>query len=113
MQRHYGDRGAALILLISIVAALVKVSEPVGEAAALAAASLLWLFDRTRSLSLNLYEHVHGESRDRGQAMIDLKAQYETKALRAGFERRARDERERRENKQDVFRHEGLLAGHR
>ena len=24
------------------------------------------LFDRTRSLSLHLFEHVHGESRDRG-----------------------------------------------
>jgi nitrate reductase molybdenum cofactor assembly chaperone NarJ/NarW len=35
------------------------------------------LFDRTRSLSLHLFEHVHGESRDRGQAMIDLKAMYE------------------------------------
>jgi nitrate reductase molybdenum cofactor assembly chaperone NarJ/NarW len=35
------------------------------------------LFDRTRSLSLHLFEHVHGESRDRGQAMIDLKSQYE------------------------------------
>ncbi len=34
------------------------------------------LFDRTRSLSLHLFEHVHGESRDRGQAMIDLKAMY-------------------------------------
>lgn len=34
------------------------------------------LFDRTRSLSLHLFEHVHGESRDRGQAMIDLKALY-------------------------------------
>jgi nitrate reductase molybdenum cofactor assembly chaperone NarJ/NarW len=39
------------------------------------------LFDRTRSLSLHLFEHVHGESRDRGQAMIDLKAQYETHNL--------------------------------
>ena len=29
------------------------------------------LFDRTRSLSLHLFEHVHGESRDRGQAMVD------------------------------------------
>lgn len=37
----------------------------------------VFLFDRTRSLSLHLFEHVHGESRDRGQAMIDLKAQYE------------------------------------
>ena len=35
------------------------------------------LFDRTRTLSLHMFEHVHGESRDRGQAMIDLKAQYE------------------------------------
>lgn len=35
------------------------------------------LFDRTRSLSLNLFEHVHGESRDRGQAMVDLLAVYE------------------------------------
>jgi nitrate reductase delta subunit len=39
------------------------------------------LFDRTRSLSLHLFEHVHGESRDRGQAMIDLKAQYENNNL--------------------------------
>src|SRR4249919_4343118 len=39
------------------------------------------LFDRTRSLSLHLFEHVHGESRDRGQAMIDLKAQYDQHGL--------------------------------
>jgi nitrate reductase delta subunit len=39
------------------------------------------LFDRTRSLSLHLFEHVHGESRDRGQAMIDLKAMYESHGL--------------------------------
>lgn len=39
------------------------------------------LFDRTRSLSLHLFEHVHGESRDRGQAMIDLKAMYEKGGL--------------------------------
>jgi nitrate reductase delta subunit len=30
------------------------------------------LFDRGRALSLLLFEHVHGESRDRGQAMVDL-----------------------------------------
>jgi nitrate reductase delta subunit len=30
------------------------------------------LFDRSRMLSLHLFEHVHGESRDRGQAMADL-----------------------------------------
>lgn len=34
------------------------------------------LFDRTRSLSLHLFEHVHGESRDRGQAMVDLASTY-------------------------------------
>ncbi len=33
-------------------------------------------FDRGRSTSLNLFEHVHGDSRDRGQAMVDLLAQY-------------------------------------
>lgn len=35
------------------------------------------LFDRTRSLSLHLFEHVHGESRDRGQAMVDLMKMYD------------------------------------
>jgi nitrate reductase delta subunit len=35
------------------------------------------LFDRSRSLSLHLFEHVHGESRDRGQAMVDLRAMYD------------------------------------
>ncbi|MGR4896896.1 nitrate reductase molybdenum cofactor assembly chaperone [Stenotrophomonas sp. LARHCG68] len=33
-----------------------------------------WLatFDRGRAMSLLLFEHIHGESRDRGQAMVDL-----------------------------------------
>ncbi|WP_435312315.1 nitrate reductase molybdenum cofactor assembly chaperone [Primorskyibacter sedentarius] len=30
------------------------------------------LFDRSRSLSLNLFEHIHGESRERGGAMVSL-----------------------------------------
>lgn len=47
----------------------------------------VFLFDRTRSLSLHLFEHVHGESRDRGQAMVDLRALYE----RAGLEVDARE----------------------
>lgn len=34
------------------------------------------LFDRVRSLSLHLFEHVHGESRERGPAMVDLIAHY-------------------------------------
>lgn len=39
------------------------------------------LFDRTRTLSLHLFEHVHGESRDRGQAMVDLAQMYELQGL--------------------------------
>ena len=33
-------------------------------------------FDRTPSHSLHLFEHIHGESRDRGSAMIDLLEEY-------------------------------------
>ncbi|MBO6603074.1 MAG: nitrate reductase molybdenum cofactor assembly chaperone [Roseicyclus sp.] len=40
------------------------------------------LFDRSRTLSLNLFEHVHGESRDRGGAMVSLMETYRD----AGFE---------------------------
>ncbi|HVZ06790.1 nitrate reductase molybdenum cofactor assembly chaperone [Rhodopila sp.] len=39
------------------------------------------LFDKSRRLSLHLFEHVHGESRDRGQAMVDLAALYERGGL--------------------------------
>jgi len=47
----------------------------------------VFLFDRTRALSLHLFEHVHGESRDRGQAMVDLMAMYDAD----GFEIDARE----------------------
>jgi nitrate reductase delta subunit len=40
------------------------------------------LFDRGRTTSLHLFEHVHGDSRDRGSAMVDLKAMYEHAGLR-------------------------------
>jgi nitrate reductase delta subunit len=39
------------------------------------------LFDRSRTLSLHLFEHVHGESRDRGQAMADLIELYRSHGL--------------------------------
>ncbi|TGG92793.1 nitrate reductase molybdenum cofactor assembly chaperone [Natronospirillum operosum] len=39
------------------------------------------LFERGRSVSLHLFEHVHGESRDRGQAMVDLLNQYHEAGL--------------------------------
>lgn len=42
-----------------------------------AQASYSELFDRGRATSLLLFEHVHGESRDRGQAMVNLMNQYQ------------------------------------
>jgi len=39
------------------------------------------LFDRGRAISLHLFEHVHGESRDRGQAMVDLRERYMAQGL--------------------------------
>jgi nitrate reductase delta subunit len=38
-------------------------------------------FDAGRSTSLHLFEHVHGDSRDRGPAMIDLARMYEQAGL--------------------------------
>ncbi|MCC6171840.1 MAG: nitrate reductase molybdenum cofactor assembly chaperone [Gammaproteobacteria bacterium] len=48
-----------------------------------------WLgcFDRGRAMSLLLFEHIHGESRDRGQAMVDLLETYQ----RNGFELATRE----------------------
>ena len=39
------------------------------------------LFDRGRATSLHLFEHVHGDSRDRGPAMIDLGQTYDKAGL--------------------------------
>jgi len=54
----------------------------------LASADPMWseeryveLFDRGRATSLHLFEHVHGDARGRGEAMVELKTIYE----RAGF----------------------------
>lgn len=44
--------------------------------------SYVMLFDRSRTLSLNLFEHVHGESRERGGAMVSLIETYR----QGGFE---------------------------
>lgn len=45
------------------------------------------LFDRGRFLSLHIFEHVHGESRDRGQAMVNLLEMYQSH----GFEMDSRE----------------------
>ena len=39
------------------------------------------LFDRGRGTALHLFEHVHGDSRDRGPAMVDLVRTYEAAGL--------------------------------
>ena len=39
------------------------------------------LFDRGRATSLHLFEHVHGDSRERGPAMIDLAQTYDKAGL--------------------------------
>jgi nitrate reductase delta subunit len=46
-----------------------------------AEAEYVALFDRSRSTSLHLFEHVHGDSRDRGPAMVDLVKTYEAAGL--------------------------------
>src|SRR5690606_10246181 len=80
------------------------------------------LFDRGRALSLLLFEHVHGESRDRGQAMVDLMAQYEAAGFAIGVRElpdyiplyleylASRDDLEAREGLADVAHLLALLA---
>jgi nitrate reductase delta subunit len=46
-----------------------------------AEAAYVQLFDRSRATSLHLFEHVHGDSRDRGPAMIDLAQTYDQAGL--------------------------------
>jgi nitrate reductase delta subunit len=80
------------------------------------------LFGRGRSLSLLLFEHVHGESRDRGQAMVDMMAQYEEAGFAIGIKElpdyiplyleflSTRDDLEAREGLADVGHLLALLA---
>lgn len=57
-----------------------ELAELIGEMAAADPYDLeeayVGLFDRGRTTSLHLFEHVHGESRDRGQAMVSLLDRY-------------------------------------
>lgn len=46
-----------------------------------AEAAYVELFDRGRGTALHLFEHVHGDSRERGPAMLDLIATYEQAGL--------------------------------
>ena len=69
-------------------AALLALIEEIGSDDLLAAQEhYVDLFDRGRALSLHLFEHLHGESRDRGSAMVQLKELYAA----AGFELATRE----------------------
>ncbi len=66
-------------------ATLVKLAQNIGSLDLYEAQErYVYLFDRTRVLSLHLFEHVHGESRERGQAMVDLKEMYEAQGYDIG-----------------------------
>jgi len=69
-------------------AALLALIEEIGSDDLLSAQEhYVDLFDRGRALSLHLFEHLHGESRDRGSAMVQLKQLYAA----AGFELATRE----------------------
>lgn len=61
---------------------LALVDEIAGSDALEAEGRYVDLFDRGRHTSLNLFEHVHGDSRNRGPAMLELRQRY----LDAGME---------------------------
>ncbi|MBP8924545.1 MAG: nitrate reductase molybdenum cofactor assembly chaperone [Pseudomonadales bacterium] len=50
-----------------------------GQDSLVAQARWIETFDRGRAMSLLMFEHIHGESRDRGQAMVDLLENYQQK----------------------------------
>lgn len=68
-------RTARLVELDALVASLTQ-GDPLEIEA-----QYVEMFDRGRATSLHLFEHVHGDSRDRGPAMIDLAQTYEKAGL--------------------------------
>ena len=63
-------------------AELVELIDKLGADDALESeAGYVELFDRGRATSLHLFEHVHGDSRERGPAMVDLARTYEQAGL--------------------------------
>jgi len=80
LRRERALSDARLSELEALIAGIERESAIDGEA------DYVQLFDGGRSTSLHLFEHVHGDSRDRGPAMIDLAQTYERAGLylRAG-----------------------------
>jgi nitrate reductase molybdenum cofactor assembly chaperone NarJ/NarW len=68
-------QAARLVELDALVASLIQADSLEIEA------QYVEIFDRGRATSLHLFEHVHGDSRDRGPAMIDLAQTYEKAGL--------------------------------
>ncbi|WP_041320310.1 nitrate reductase molybdenum cofactor assembly chaperone [Hyphomicrobium denitrificans] len=67
---------------------LLSLVDEIGEGNLLAAEErYVDLFDRGRALSLHLFEHLHGDGRDRGEAMVELKQLYAA----GGFDLAARE----------------------
>ena len=89
LRAHLGDLRAALhaerALSASRLAELDALIATLGRKAVLEVESdYVEMFDRGRATSLHLFEHVHGDSRDRGPAMIDLTKTYEQAGLFLG-----------------------------
>ena len=80
-------RGSPLIAARERDGLIVLIDELASDDILAAEERYVELFDRGRATSLNLFEHLHGESRDRGDAMVELKRRYE----RAGFELATRE----------------------
>lgn len=86
MRSYLGEMRALLrderAITASRLAELDALMDNLQRAEPLAAeADYVELFDRGRATSLHLFEHVHGDSRDRGPAMIDLGQTYEKAGL--------------------------------
>ncbi|MFK3703448.1 respiratory nitrate reductase chaperone NarJ [Raoultella sp. BIGb0138] len=81
----WDNRAEALELVRADAPALLPFVEPL-LAAPLLDRQAEWceVFERGRATSLLLFEHVHAESRDRGQAMVNLMNQYEQAGLHIG-----------------------------
>jgi nitrate reductase delta subunit len=75
LHRERALRALRLAELDALIGRLARMDPLDGEA------EYVQLFDRGRGTSLHLFEHVHGDSRDRGPAMIDLAQTYEKAGL--------------------------------
>ena len=74
--REAGTLDAARLLQIDALLETIRTAEELD-----AEAAYVELFDRGRGAALHMFEHVHGDSRERGPAMLDLIATYEQAGL--------------------------------